>query len=55
MTEYEKYLEKYSIKHEISKEEAEQHKLVQEAKVYYEEKNKGRVESADISNPIIEL
>lgn len=44
MTEYEKYLEKYCIKHEISKEEAEQHKLVKEAKAYYEEKNKGKVQ-----------
>lgn len=41
MTEVEKdleeYVKKYSIKHEITPEEAKQHQLVKDVKAYYEE------------------
>lgn len=39
MTSYEEYLEKYCTKHEVSKEEAEKHALVKEAKKHYEAKD----------------
>lgn len=35
---YEQYLEKYCVKHNLTKEEAEKHYLVKSAKQYYEKK-----------------
>lgn len=39
MTDYEIYLEKYMTKHELTKEEAENHLIVKIVKKYYEEVN----------------
>lgn len=40
---FERYVERYSIKHKITKEEAKKHYLVKEVKKYYEsERNKSK-------------
>lgn len=36
---FEEYLEKYSVSHKITPEEASEHKLVRLVKSYYEENN----------------
>lgn len=45
MGDFERYLERYCKKHEISPEEAKEHYLVKEVKVYYEER--GDVENGN--------
>lgn len=39
MTDYERYLERYCIKHGISKEEAKDHALVRAVKAQYDKKD----------------
>lgn len=41
MSDFEEYVEKYCKQYELTPEEAKEHKLVQEVKSYYEEKEKG--------------
>ena len=38
LSDFELYLQRYMTKHKLPRDEAIQHKLVQEAKKYYEEK-----------------
>lgn len=42
MRDYERYLERYCETYKVTKEEAESHKLVQEVKHYYNEKESTR-------------
>ena len=44
-SDYELYLSKYMKQYGYSREEAEQHKLVQETKKYYEELYQGQLEN----------
>lgn len=48
MTEFEEFLEKYCTKHEISREEALTHVMIQNYKTYLEEKDKGIVEPYEL-------
>lgn len=41
-SDFERYVERYSVKHGLTKEQAEEHKVVQDVKEYYEEKESGK-------------
>ena len=41
MSDFEVYLEKFCSQHNLTSEEAKEHRIVQEVKAYYEEKEKG--------------
>ena len=48
MAEIDEYIEKYCVKHKISREEAEKHALVKETAKYYEDANKGKISVTEI-------
>ena len=49
-TDFELYLQRYMTKHKLPRDEAIQHKLVQEAKQYYEEKEGMKYEDIAVYN-----
>ena len=42
-SEFEEFIKKYCVKHEITPEEAKKHKLVKEVESYYADKEKDKV------------
>lgn len=48
MAEIDEYIEKYCIKHEISREEAEKHAIVKETAKYYKDAKKGIITVEEI-------
>jgi hypothetical protein len=50
MAEIDEYIEKYCVKHEISREEAEKHAIVKEIAKYYEDAKKGEISVTEIKS-----